>query len=435
MRTVFDSIVKIYEDKELKGIGFIVKQEENISYVLTCNHVVYHSDKKNKRSIIIDDKKVENIDITYGHELSNNKVDLALIKVADLEGKVTISLQKEINENSLVELKTFAPVGNDEFSFDPTSIGFTYQDKEPLNYCHENSNAYLFGIDKPIQGGYSGSPVLDTATGKVVAILNIVRDKEEKSCRALSIDNISKIFPVIKNELKTATKKSSKITVLFKPSNTPNCYDVIVNNEDKFESLDIEKLNKQKEIIDYIFSLARVPNRKIEFFIPPELFEKNIHLWESSRKKTLIAKHSVYYRSWNLSQHTGDLKEYWIKKWDKDYEKYKDGLFFESISEIDEDKNFHPDIVSAVCKADTKFNEDDFRDLEDDYISIAIWNNECHEGHNFDNFVTKLKEGDFSDLSENFKGEVFKRKGCCSSFSSLMWDNPKDLPKKDFKNG
>lgn len=434
MVTVFDSIVKIYNDKnELKGMGFVVKQEDDISYILTCNHVVYHSQNSEKRKIKVDDIDVEESAIIYGHELPNNTVDLAIIKVRNLTGKVAISLQKDIDEKSILELKTLSKVGNDTLSVDPKSIELQYQKNEPLQYCHKNSIAYLLKMDNEIVGGYSGSPIIDVSTGKVIGILNIVRDKEEKSCRALSISNITKIFPELESGLNILKKKNNKIVVFFNPINNSNNYDVIINNE-TFKDSDISIESKKKELIDHIFHLAKVPDRIIEFFVPPQLFTKNIHLWKNSRNKRLIEKHSVYFRSLNLAKITGELKEYWESKWDKDYKKYKNKLFNESITPIDSAECFHPSIVSAVCSSNVEFDKDDFFDLEEEYISIAVWKSACVEASKYDDFIEEMKKQKFNGFSQSFKEEIFKRKRCCSSHTSLMWDNPRDLPKKDLKN-
>lgn len=200
MNFVFDSLVKIYSNNDgLKGVGFVVKQKDNISYILTCNHVVYKNDKK--RTIKVDNIEVDEDKITYGHDITS-PVDLALIEVKDLKGKISISLQPTMDDSSTHELITFDKLENDDNSFDSKSIELIYKDSEPLNYCHCNSNAYLFGMDATIKGGYSGSPILDTKTNKVVAILNMVRAKEEESCKGVSIDNIVKLFPQFEDELK-----------------------------------------------------------------------------------------------------------------------------------------------------------------------------------------------------------------------------------------
>jgi len=437
MVTVFDSIVKIYDEssKPFKGIGFVIKQDDEYSYILSCNHVVYSSQKSEKRKVKIDDG-IEVESIIYGHELKETPVDLAILKVKNLSNKITISLQHNIDKSSILKLKTLSPISNDALSFDPKSIQLEYRDKEPLDYCHNPSDAYLFRSGSRIEGGYSGSPIIDDRTNKVIGILNITREEQSRECKGLAISNVVKIFPEIESELKIISKKSNKITVVARV-NSRQTYDFILNNDDEtFLNFDINDQEQQRTLVDYIFDLTGgIPNKTIEFFLPPKLFSVNIHLWKSSRNRRLIEKHSVYLRSLNLAKTSGELKAYWEKKWDKDYAQYQEKLFKESITVIDEDRQFHPDIVSAVCDGSMVFEEDDFMDLEDDFISIAIWKSECEDGAKYDSFIDTIKEQGFYDFRQAFKSEIFKRKRCCSSHTVLMWNNPRDLPKKDLRNG
>jgi hypothetical protein len=170
------------------GTGFIIHQEGSITYLLTCAHVV--SDVGGQEAV-----KAGGHSATVIASDSDNGFDLVVLRVEQqLESCEKLSLNIS---------------GNQGDSF--ITAGFYRPDKQILvqkldGVLHDkigvvspdlgNSPAWhveIQGEEYLLQSGYSGSPVVDKASGKVLGIINTRKEKGKKGL-AISIEAIKKIW-------------------------------------------------------------------------------------------------------------------------------------------------------------------------------------------------------------------------------------------------
>ena len=141
------------------GTGFVVANDENGSYVLTCNHVLESVEKPK-----IDDYEIEII-------ASNEVYDLVLLYVKGLiEKPFTLKEQSNLNE------KDVSLTGYRQFTKNKVFRLNTKEAKVLNNGRHKNDNEY-FDVweikardDNKILQGYSGSPLI--FEGKVIGIMS-----------------------------------------------------------------------------------------------------------------------------------------------------------------------------------------------------------------------------------------------------------------------
>lgn len=175
------------------GTGFVIRQVSGTAYVLTCAHVV--RDVGGAEKVKADSKPA-----TVIASGENDGLDLAVLRVDGLGGKPEINLHVS---------------GKKESPF--ITAGFQLYDKahlirslqgtlgEPVGLqsirIGERIQAWDLRIDGDysLQPGFSGSPVVDEATGYVLGIVSH-RQGEGRRGLAISIEALRKIWKFVDRE-------------------------------------------------------------------------------------------------------------------------------------------------------------------------------------------------------------------------------------------
>lgn len=174
------------------GTGFIVCQVRGITYLLTCAHVVEDVGGLEK-------VKADGVDasvVVSGKELG---LDLAVIKVDGLPQRTAFNWHVNGETGS-----KFTTIGFQAFSKDLS--GKDLNRIQPLRgslgepgglQSRQGGNRIkawelCIADDYSLQPGYSGSPVIEDSTGKVIAVVS--HRQGDKSGLAISIDELKKIW-------------------------------------------------------------------------------------------------------------------------------------------------------------------------------------------------------------------------------------------------
>ncbi|NEQ39159.1 MAG: trypsin-like peptidase domain-containing protein [Okeania sp. SIO3I5] len=176
------------------GTGFAFYREENITYLLTCAHVV--EDMGGENNVLVNDFPAEII--TKG---DIRGFDLAVLRVAELNHipllKLTIlSPQTEKDLNIKI-------CGNYLYSEEKKILRETVEgiietsQKTVVIQSTEKATVWKLQIQKGrLRGGYSGAPVVDSETSLVLGITTNMENSGERGT-AISIEALRKIWPEI----------------------------------------------------------------------------------------------------------------------------------------------------------------------------------------------------------------------------------------------
>lgn len=188
-----NSIVFIHsldEDNRAFGTGFVIHQSAEAIYVLTCAHVV--TDVGGEEVL-----QVENFSAEVAAFGEEEGLDLAVLKVEALWDKTPLHLGGQTEPG-----KPFMTEGFQLFSKTHLTrpLDGILGDQVGLHSKRlgERIQAWDLEItdDYTLQPGYSGSPVVDTATNQVVAIVSH-RQREGKSGLAISIQSLEGIWRMV----------------------------------------------------------------------------------------------------------------------------------------------------------------------------------------------------------------------------------------------
>jgi len=170
------------------GSGFVVYCDQEAAWVVTCAHVI--NDIEGQTEARVKGRKAQTI------ACGSDALDLAVLKAPGLQRlkpfpvSVFTGSQNDviaIGYESLVSQVREAKRLNGKLR---DSVEFTSRDEE------ENVKAWKIRInpkDGLLQRGYSGGPVIDTASEKVVGVLSHSTD-EGREGRAISIAELQKIW-------------------------------------------------------------------------------------------------------------------------------------------------------------------------------------------------------------------------------------------------
>ena len=92
-----NSIVPILNENKKIGIGFVIKEDKEHSWLLTCKHVVYDGHEYKKKLSLQNGEMIIETAI-----VCSDGIDLALIKVKHLEHKKVYPLQEHTNDDALI---------------------------------------------------------------------------------------------------------------------------------------------------------------------------------------------------------------------------------------------------------------------------------------------------------------------------------------------
>lgn len=181
-----DSIVLITGPRE-NGTGFIIHHNAQYTYLLTCAHVV---DDVNSPVHIGNNENVEVV------KKGDTALDVAVLRIARLMDRPVLSLSSSAQSGASFKTAGFRKFENTKTYKIEALFGQLV--KQTALETREEQHRIpvwelkIFGNEK-LQSGYSGSPVIDEATGKVVAIISY-RYGEGKSGMAISIESLKLLW-------------------------------------------------------------------------------------------------------------------------------------------------------------------------------------------------------------------------------------------------
>lgn len=174
------------------GTGFVIRQVSGTAYILTCAHVV--RDVGGIEKVKADSKPVTVI------ASGDDGLDLAVLRVDGLGGKPEIKLHVSGQKES-----SFITAGFQLFDKAHLirSLQGTLGEPVGLQSTHIGDRIQAWDLridgDYSLQPGYSGSPVVDEASGCVLGIVSH-RQGEGRRGLAISIEALEKIWKFVDRE-------------------------------------------------------------------------------------------------------------------------------------------------------------------------------------------------------------------------------------------
>jgi|GEM_PF-3597393 len=207
MPDIFDSIVLITSaDTSNKkfGSGFAIRREQDMTWIVTCAHVV--EDVGGAGCIQIDGRPAEILACGKSDE-----IDLAVLRVAGL-GSLPLALGLTGKDGLHCTITGYASLNSGSPLKRAESLQGTLGYAELKHPDGTRIEAWRLWIDSKIllEGGYSGSPVIDTASGLVFAVTSHSIAKGE-SGYAISLANLAKIWPEMPSDLLQASQATSTV--------------------------------------------------------------------------------------------------------------------------------------------------------------------------------------------------------------------------------
>ncbi|MBI4783943.1 MAG: trypsin-like peptidase domain-containing protein [Oscillatoriophycideae cyanobacterium NC_groundwater_1537_Pr4_S-0.65um_50_18] len=159
------------------GTGFIIGKKDNAALVLTCNHVI--SDFRGTETIL-----VERCSATVIASGVENGIDLAILKVEDLQNKPIVNLRSGGGQ----EESSFLIFGGYHYGKDWNSQLLKGKLGRPA-YKNQHISAWdlIMTDGYTLKHGYSGSPVMDERSGEVIGIVDSLENDGSRG-RAISIE-------------------------------------------------------------------------------------------------------------------------------------------------------------------------------------------------------------------------------------------------------
>ncbi len=174
MSSLQDSIVLITNDEVDEGIfgtGFVIYHDEQATYVLTCAHVV--NAMSDTKKFMVDGATASTF--VWGAE---DGADLAVLRVEGLQDKPVLRLStagKIGDKFTAVGFQSFETYGH-KTAFMPVPLHGTLGEQTRVGPSNLSTriDAWFLKIvgDSKLEEGYSGSPVIDDVSGKVIGIVS-----------------------------------------------------------------------------------------------------------------------------------------------------------------------------------------------------------------------------------------------------------------------
>jgi hypothetical protein len=176
------------------GTGFVIYREQQVTYVLTCAHVV--RDVGGQENVIADGIPAQVIALG-----ENDGFDLAVLEVEGLSEKQQLSLRASGEKG-----QRFIVAGHYLQGSNILSRKISGQFGDQVRLVSKKRNAQTNAWDLEIKGkyrlqpGYSGSPVVDEASGNVLGVA-IQRLGDGETGLAISIEALTKIWQEMPSQL------------------------------------------------------------------------------------------------------------------------------------------------------------------------------------------------------------------------------------------
>ncbi len=171
------------------GTGFVIARDaaEDVAFVVTCAHVV--RSVKPAPMIYMLPATIVAID-------ESERIDLAVLRVVGLDEITPLETQHSVDENCTVTIPGWSRYGKHPrlLSLDAKLDRKTYIDgTAPRQRLDAWAVAVSDTCNYPLQGGYSGAPVIDPDSGKVVAVVYLAEDNGKRGM-AVSISALALIW-------------------------------------------------------------------------------------------------------------------------------------------------------------------------------------------------------------------------------------------------
>lgn len=170
------------------GTGFVIHQDENTTYVLTCAHVVENAGG-------IEHVRIMNLNTSLGP--SDLEYDLAVLKVEGLKDLKPLTLQASGKTDMPFIVMGFFRDADKKFVLQPLHGVLSDSIYLMSELQQRRVNAWNLKIEDSysyLQKGYSGSPVFDKTQNTVFAVASH-KQAHGKKGRAISIDCLAQIWP------------------------------------------------------------------------------------------------------------------------------------------------------------------------------------------------------------------------------------------------
>lgn len=170
------------------GTGFVIYQDDEMAYLLTCAHVV--DDVGGADAIDVEGASAEVV--AYG---SAAELDLAVLRVASRVDKKPLPLQPTGDKDSRFLTAGFQKFGS-HFLVRPLQGVLGQTVALAIRGQADRVRAWDLKIedDYQLQPGYSGSPVLDQAGGTVLGVVSHRQGQGERGL-AISVEALPKLWP------------------------------------------------------------------------------------------------------------------------------------------------------------------------------------------------------------------------------------------------
>lgn len=194
------------------GTGFVIYQDEEMAYLLTCAHVV--DDVGGESAIDVEGAPA--VVMAYG---SAAELDLAVLRVPSRVDKLPLPLQPTGDKDSRFLTAGFQKFGS-HFLVRPLQGVLGQTVALAIRGQADRVRAWDLKIedDYQLQPGYSGSPVLDQASGTVLGVVSHRQGQGERGL-AISVEALPKLWPEMPENLLASepTAVSAQPTTQPKP--------------------------------------------------------------------------------------------------------------------------------------------------------------------------------------------------------------------------
>ncbi len=191
-RQAFFRITSSQPDNMNFGTGFIIKQDGNVSYILTCAVVVELVGGENN-------VRVEGCPVQVVACGSPDRINLAVLKVEGMENFTPFSMQDLGKEGLPFRIKGFGLFDRKTHLFAARTLSGTLGKQADLHLIHTDRVSIwgLFiehetGLFPEIEPSYVGSPVCDKESGVVLAVFS---HRGKYHHHAISISGLRQVWP------------------------------------------------------------------------------------------------------------------------------------------------------------------------------------------------------------------------------------------------
>ncbi|MEH2261214.1 trypsin-like peptidase domain-containing protein [Nostoc sp.] len=173
------------------GTGFVIRQTISVAHILTCAHVI--DDVGGVEQVMVDGQNATVVD--SGKDLG---LDIAILRVETLWNKPALQTQGDAQKGRPVIIAGFQLYAKSHLI---RSLRGILGNQQGLQ-VNSGERIPVWDLqvvdDYNLESGYSGSPIVDEATGKVLGIVS--HKQGGRTGLAISIEALDKIWRVLDND-------------------------------------------------------------------------------------------------------------------------------------------------------------------------------------------------------------------------------------------